>query len=147
MRVRRRWSVMRAISSTTRTAICFRSTPGFESGPRPDGPTTGSVKPTRLKPRRPRGVSMLSLSELKDLARERWYYEIELADGLTTDGERHGNIAVVREFLRRVDLRGATCLDIGTQECVAPVLMMRQGAAHVDAYDRRSLENRYMAVK
>lgn len=90
---------------------------------------------------------MLSPTDLARLAETPWYYEIELAEGVVTKGHRHVNIAVVRDFLRGCGLQGATCLDIGTQEFVCPVLMLRQGAKQVVGYDRLSLMDRYVAVQ
>ena len=90
---------------------------------------------------------MLSPTDLARLAETPWYYEMELADGLVTKGHRHVNIALVRDFLRGCGMQGATCLDIGSQEFVSPVLMLRQGAKQVVAYDRLSLNERYAAVQ
>ncbi|MCA9053043.1 MAG: DUF1698 domain-containing protein [Planctomycetaceae bacterium] len=90
---------------------------------------------------------MLTHADLVRLADAQWYYEIELADGLVTPGYRHVNIVLVRELLRHCHLQNQVCLDIGTQEFVSPVLMNRQGAQNVVAYDRLSLLDRYEAIQ
>ena len=84
---------------------------------------------------------------LNRLAGETWYYEIELAQGLMTAGRPRANLAVTRDFAKRIDVRGRSCLDIGTQEFVCPILLKRRGAARVDAYDRLSLESRCLTLQ
>jgi Protein of unknown function (DUF1698) len=49
--------------------------------------------------------------------------------------------------LRGVDFSSVSCLDIGTQEAMLPVLMKRAGAAYVAAYDRLDLAERIQKVK
>jgi SAM-dependent methyltransferase len=65
----------------------------------------------------------------------RWYYKLELAPGLYTPGAYRGSIAAVRRLLRRVDVAGKQCLDVGMQEGMVPVLLKRRGAEAV-GYDR-----------
>lgn len=84
---------------------------------------------------------------LSRLAAERWYYEIELAPEIVTAGRPRANLAVTRDFCERIDVRGRSCLDLGTQEFICPILLKRRGAARVDAYDRLSLETRYAALQ
>jgi hypothetical protein len=50
-------------------------------------------------------------------------------------------------LLRQVDLRGLSCIDIGTQEGLVPVLMKKAGATGVFAYDRWSMSDRVEKVK
>jgi SAM-dependent methyltransferase len=76
-----------------------------------------------------------------------WYYTVELAPGEHTAGHRHANVAATRALLRGVDLASTSCLDIGTQEAMLPVLMKRAGAAYVAAYDRLDLGERIGKVK
>jgi SAM-dependent methyltransferase len=76
-----------------------------------------------------------------------WYYQIELEPGVFTSGKRRDNLAMVRDFLDRVSLTGARCLDIGTQEAISPVVLCRRGAESVTAYDRLSMTARIEAVK
>jgi hypothetical protein len=67
---------------------------------------------------------------------QRWYYRLELAPGLFTDGEERPNVALTRELLAKVELGPDTrCLDIGIQEGLVSILMERRGA-QVVAYDR-----------
>jgi SAM-dependent methyltransferase len=77
---------------------------------------------------------------------DRWYYRIELPDGTFTNGRPRANLALCRQFFPRVEKTGLRCLDIGTQEFVAPVLFRRQGAAEVVAYDRLDLEPRRRVI-
>jgi SAM-dependent methyltransferase len=76
-----------------------------------------------------------------------WYYRIELSPGVFTDGKPRPNVALTRDFLRHIDLSGTTCLDIGSQDFVVPVLLKRQGATTVVAYDRLSLTQHWEQVK
>jgi SAM-dependent methyltransferase len=84
---------------------------------------------------------------LKDIAAENWYYQLELKGGHITNGRPRPPSELFRRHLRNVALDGTHCLDIGTQEFLAPVLMLRQGAASVTAYDRLALPTRYEAVR
>lgn len=65
----------------------------------------------------------------------RWFYKLELAPGLYTPGPDRSAIAQTRELLRRVEVEGTRCLDVGTQEAMVPILLNRRGAAEVVAYD------------
>lgn len=76
-----------------------------------------------------------------------WYYSVELSPGERTTGHGHANVATTRALLRSIDLRGASCLDIGTQEAILPVLLKREGAGSVAAYDRLDLTERVDRVK
>lgn len=75
-----------------------------------------------------------------------WYYRIELEPGDMTPGKPRMTLAMLRETLKRIDLSGARCLDIGTQEAAGAVSMMRLGAEEVVAYDRLDLTDRISAV-
>jgi SAM-dependent methyltransferase len=77
---------------------------------------------------------------------QNWYYRIELSNGTFTDGRLRPTLALCRAFFPRIDKTGLRCLDIGTQEFVAPVLFRRQGAAEVVAYDCLDLEDRRRVV-
>lgn len=76
-----------------------------------------------------------------------WYYQVELEAGVFSSGALRPSLALVRAFLERATLTGARCLDIGTQEAAVPVLLRRQGAEFVVAYDRLSLADRVDAIK
>lgn len=65
-----------------------------------------------------------------------WYYTIELAPGARTKGEGFTNVALTRELLRRTEVRGRSCIDIGTMECLVTSLLCRRGAGKVVGYDR-----------
>ncbi len=67
---------------------------------------------------------------------ERWYYEIELAPGVVSNGREQRSVAQTRELLRRTDIRGKRCLDIGIQEGLVTALMARGGASEALGYDR-----------
>ena len=65
-----------------------------------------------------------------------WYYSVELMPGLITRGQFPDSIPLLpRVLLRNCDLRGTTCLDLGSMEGLMPVLMCRQGAKAVLATD------------
>jgi 2-polyprenyl-3-methyl-5-hydroxy-6-metoxy-1,4-benzoquinol methylase len=65
-----------------------------------------------------------------------WYYSVELLPGLITKGQYPDTFPMLpRILLRNCDLRGTTCLDLGSMEGLIPVLMCRQGAKAVLATD------------
>jgi SAM-dependent methyltransferase len=72
-----------------------------------------------------------------------WYYRLELASELYTDGPLRWSVTQTRELLRHVDVEGggadgggARCLDVGIQEGLVTFLLQRRGAAEVVGYDR-----------
>ncbi|HET6964758.1 MAG TPA: methyltransferase domain-containing protein [Acidimicrobiales bacterium] len=65
-----------------------------------------------------------------------WYYTVELAPGVFARGQYQPTRPMPpRTLMRGVDLRGATCLDMGSMEGLMPVLMSRGGATQVIATD------------
>jgi 2-polyprenyl-3-methyl-5-hydroxy-6-metoxy-1,4-benzoquinol methylase len=83
-----------------------------------------------------------------DLDATPWYYSMEMEPGKLTPGQAFANIGLTRTLLRRADLNGQNCLDIGTMEGLIPILMRRQGARDVTGYDRPSaLTSRIASVK
>jgi 2-polyprenyl-3-methyl-5-hydroxy-6-metoxy-1,4-benzoquinol methylase len=65
-----------------------------------------------------------------------WYYSVELLPGLITKGQYPDSFPMLpRILLRNCDLRGTTCLDVGSMEGLIPVVMCRQGAKTVLATD------------
>ena len=65
-----------------------------------------------------------------------WYYSVELLPGLITKGQYPDSFPLLpRILLRNCDLRGATCLDLGSMEGLMPVVMCRKGANEVLATD------------
>ena len=76
-----------------------------------------------------------------------WYYKLELAPGLFTDGRDRPNVALTRHLLAKADIgAGTRCLDIGIQEALVSILMERRGA-EVVAYDRVYAEDRLGLVR
>jgi 2-polyprenyl-3-methyl-5-hydroxy-6-metoxy-1,4-benzoquinol methylase len=72
-----------------------------------------------------------------------WYYRLELAPDLHTDGPPRWSVAQTRALLRRVDIEsggddgsGARCLDVGIQEGLVTFLLERRGASEIVGYDR-----------
>jgi hypothetical protein len=61
-----------------------------------------------------------------------WYYSVEVEEGVFTRGHDHPNVAITRDLLRTVVLRGFDFLDIGTQEAVIPILLKKGGAGCVN---------------
>jgi 2-polyprenyl-3-methyl-5-hydroxy-6-metoxy-1,4-benzoquinol methylase len=82
------------------------------------------------------GLNADEARETSELIKEPWYYKVEVAPDLWTSGQRYPNIAITRELLDRVDLSGASLLDIGTMEGVVPIIASAKGAKRVVAYDR-----------
>jgi hypothetical protein len=66
---------------------------------------------------------------------------------MMTRGNDHANVSLTREILRRVAFQGMTCLDVGTQEAVVPILLKRGGAGRVVASDRLDLADRVDMLK
>jgi 2-polyprenyl-3-methyl-5-hydroxy-6-metoxy-1,4-benzoquinol methylase len=65
-----------------------------------------------------------------------WYYSVELLPGLITRGQYPNEFPMLpRIMLRRCDLRGMSCLDVGCMEGLMAVLMRRGGARAVLALD------------
>jgi len=83
----------------------------------------------------------------EDIERMNWYYQIELKNGAYTNARVRGTSSVVREVVRHIDLKDSLVLDIGSQECLLPAMMVRQGAKKVVAYDRLNLTHRVDLVK
>ncbi len=75
-----------------------------------------------------------------------WYYKMELEPGLWTRGRMFENVHLTREALRRIDVEGLDCLDIGAMEGLVSVLLHRRGAASVVAYDRLDFSERVALV-
>jgi len=74
--------------------------------------------------------------EKSDLFAGWWYYSVELLPGLITRGQYPSTFPMLpRILLRNCDLRGTTCLDLGSMEGLIPVVMCRQGANEVLATD------------
>lgn len=70
------------------------------------------------------------------LVNEWWYYQVELLPGVVAKGAFPMTHPMLpRLLMRRCDLRGMACLDIGTMEGLTPVLMSRGGASRVLAID------------
>lgn len=65
-----------------------------------------------------------------------WYYSAELLPGVVKAGLYPDTLPMLpRMLLRKCDLTGADCLDIGSVEGLIPVLMCKQGAHNVVATD------------
>lgn len=88
----------------------------------------------RIKRRRyPSDAAELAASEL---FKQWWYYSIELLPGVVTEGIYQPELPMLpRMMLRRADLQGMSCLDMGSMEGLIPVLMRRGGASEVLAVD------------
>jgi SAM-dependent methyltransferase len=65
-----------------------------------------------------------------------WYYSVELLPGMIAQGVYPDSMPLLpRLMLRRCDLRGAACLDVGSMEGLMSALMARGGASRVLAVD------------
>lgn len=70
------------------------------------------------------------------LARQRWYYEIEVFPGVVAPGQFPDDLPMIPRLLaRHADVSGQSCLDIGSMEGLLPTLLARRGAARVVATD------------
>lgn len=81
------------------------------------------------------------------LLERKWYYTIEVAPGVFTPGHEFENIHLTRTALRRIDVSGLDCLDVGSMECLVPILLRRRGARRVVAYDRLNFRDRVAFLK
>src|SRR6476660_2530256 len=92
----------------------------------------------------------LSRQRFPDTAKElaktdlftRWgYYSVELMPGLVTKGQYPDSFPMLpRIVLRNCDLRGTTCLDLGSMEGLVPVLMCREKMAALRYYYKANFE-------
>ena len=55
----------------------------------------------------------------------RWYYSVELLPGVVATGQYPHDVPhLPRLALRRCDVAGASCLDVGTMEGLVPTLLV-----------------------
>lgn len=76
-----------------------------------------------------------------------WYSTIEVAPGVFTPGLDIPTVSFPRQILPRIPVKELDCLDVGCVEGVMAVLMCRQGAKHVVAYDRVDWTEKISAVR
>jgi len=84
--------------------------------------------------------------EINSLLASKWYYTIEMKNGVFTEGLKHRNLALTRKLLRNIIVQNRTCIDIGTQEAVVPILLKKGGAQRVVGYDRYDLSDKIKAL-
>ena len=84
--------------------------------------------------------------EINSILASKWYYTIEMKKGVFTEGLKHRNLALTRKLLRNVRVQDSSCIDIGTQEAVIPILLKRGGAKRVIGYDRYDLSDKIKAL-
>jgi 2-polyprenyl-3-methyl-5-hydroxy-6-metoxy-1,4-benzoquinol methylase len=115
---------------------------GWSARPGPVGATYNAVRARRAELLVRRGGPQV-------LADKSWYYSVELAEGVVTDGQYHPDLPMVpRLLMRQVDLAGQSCLDLGSVEGLMPALMVRGGAARVLATDFTNFSaDKMVAVK
>lgn len=91
---------------------------------------------TGVRVRRRRFPRTAAELERSPLYRTWWYYSVELLPGLVARGVYPEDLPnLPRLMLRRCELGGASCLDLGSMEGLIPVLMRRGGAERVLATD------------
>lgn len=75
---------------------------------------------------------------LKDWRSKQWYYSIEICPGVYTKGFEFNNIALTRQMLANVDVKGRRVIDISAMEGTISTEMAKQGATvmSTDAIDR-----------
>ena len=76
-----------------------------------------------------------------------WYSTIELSPGVFTKGYMLRNIALTRELIRKCDIKGTKCLDIGTMDAVIPILLKKQGVSKVIGIDAANYSNKMPLLK
>jgi SAM-dependent methyltransferase len=81
------------------------------------------------------------------LLERKWYYTIEIAPGVFTPGHEFDNVHLTRTALRGTDVSGLDCLDVGSMECLIPILLSRRGARRTLAYDRLNFSDRVAFLK
>lgn len=71
-----------------------------------------------------------------ELLRAWWYYGVELLPGVATRGQFPTDMPMLpRAMLRRCEVSGMSCLDLGTMEAIVPTLLKKRGAESVLAVD------------
>ena len=71
-----------------------------------------------------------------ELLRAWWYYGVELLPGVATRGQFPIDMPMLpRAMLRRCQVSGVSCLDLGTMEAIVPTLLKKRGAESVLAVD------------
>lgn len=86
-----------------------------------------------LRARYPRTAAELRSSALASAG---WYYSIELLPGEVMPGAYSAELPMLpRPMLRRCEVDGMACLDVGTMEGLVPVLLAKRGARDVLAVD------------
>jgi 2-polyprenyl-3-methyl-5-hydroxy-6-metoxy-1,4-benzoquinol methylase len=71
-----------------------------------------------------------------ELLRAWWYYAVELLPGVVTTGLYPVDMPMLpRLLLRRCEVGGMSCLDMGTMEALVPVLLKKRGARSVLGID------------
>lgn len=71
-----------------------------------------------------------------ELLRAWWYYAVELLPGVVTPGLYPADMPMLpRLVLRRCEVAGMSCLDLGTMEGLVPVLLRKRGADAVLGVD------------
>jgi 2-polyprenyl-3-methyl-5-hydroxy-6-metoxy-1,4-benzoquinol methylase len=87
----------------------------------------------RLRRRYPQSAEELRASALFGAW---WYYGIELLPGMVTHGLYPPGMPMTpRMVLRRCEVAGMSCLDLGAMEGLVPVLLRKRGAGRVLAVD------------
>jgi 2-polyprenyl-3-methyl-5-hydroxy-6-metoxy-1,4-benzoquinol methylase len=76
-----------------------------------------------------------------------WYYKMELLADTFTNGQGYDNIILTRKILKNIDVKGMNCLDIGAMEGLISILIERQGAQYIHAYERVDCGEKVKLVK
>lgn len=76
-----------------------------------------------------------------------WYSTMELSPGVFSPGLNIPTVSGPRQIIRQMNVAGLDCLDVGSVEGMLAVLMGRQGAKSVTAYDRIDWSSKIAFVK
>lgn len=95
-----------------------------------------AVRRYRVGPLRRSYPSTPDALRASPLASAWWYYSIELLPGMVMPGQFPAELPMLpRMLLRRCDVRGRACLDIGPMDGLIPTLLAKRGAGEVLAVD------------
>jgi hypothetical protein len=76
-----------------------------------------------------------------------WYYTVETEPGKFIAGQEFPSLGLTRHLLRKIDVAGLRCYDIGTMEGVVSTLLAKRGAKRVVATDVFDLSGKVQLVQ
>jgi SAM-dependent methyltransferase len=95
----------------------------------------------------PRQYAAVVADDFRRIFNGRWYYSIELEDGVFTKGHDFYSIGLTRLLLSRCEVEGLDCLDVAAADGLIPILFARRGARSCVASDRNDFSDNIERVK